>query len=312
VPAQPLDLKDAVAKVEGMLGRLIGEDIELRTSIGPDPVTVMADPGQVEQIILNLCLNARDAMPSGGRLTLGLHSREASGRDFSAPRRAAPGEYAVLVVEDTGVGMDSAVMHRIFEPFFTTKDGMGKGTGLGLSTVYGIAQQMGGTVEVSSMPGEGSRFEVWLPLCADARVSEPSSAMAAPVPEGRETILLVEDEDTVRDLVAQVLAAHGYTVLKARHGEDALGLLRSFNGSVDLLLTDVVMPRMGGRELAERVDAQRPGTPVIFMSGYTDDVTLRNGVWSCERVYLQKPFRMGDLARKIREVLDAQALPPRP
>jgi CheY-like chemotaxis protein len=280
-----------------MLQRLIGEDIRLVTILGPGLLTIKADPGQVEQVLMNLVVNARDAMPQGGTLTI--ETALAPGGGAGAVEL---GPRAVLTVRDTGMGMDAETRSHIFEPFFSTK-GPGKGTGLGLATVYGIVQQSRGEVTVETAPGEGSTFHVSLPLAEGVPLVPDAGPGAAPSPAGTETILLVEDEDAVRELTREVLDAGGYEVLEARNGPEALELAQSHRGDIDLLLADVIMPRMSGRELAERLRTLRPGTKVLFVSGYTDDAVLRHGVLQDEVPFLQKPFAPRDLEQKVREVL---------
>src|SRR6266567_2664086 len=299
-----LDLNAVVSKMGEMLRRLIGEDIALVTGLGSSLGHVKADPGQIEQIIMNLAVNARDAMPEGGRLTLETANIEL---DVAYARKhvgARPGPHVMLALSDTGTGMDAQTQARIFEPFFTTK-GPRKGTGLGLAMVYGIVKQSGGNIWVYSEPGQGTTFKIYLP-----RVGEPVDAghggvlLAAPA-HGMETILLVEDEDAVRDLARDILAGCGYTVLEARHGAEALGISAAHAGKIDLMLTDVVMPEMNGRELAERLAAQRPETKVLYMSGYTDHAVVHHGVLAPQTEFLQKPFTEAVLTRKLRELLDA-------
>jgi len=298
-----LDLNDVVQKVDRMLRRLIGEDIELVTLLDPGLGRVKADPGQVEQVLMNLAVNARDAMPQGGRLLL--RTRNAEAREIRAVT-VAGGSYVVVEVEDTGCGMQPEVLEHIFEPFFTTKE-QGRGTGLGLATVYGIVKQSGGYIDVASEPGAGSRFTIYLPQVEEQAPAEEGFTQRV-LPSGSETILLVEDEPMVRAMVRTVLAECGYTVLEAMQGDDALRLAEEHEGPIHLLLTDVVMPRMSGRELAERLTAQRPDTQVLFMSGYTDDAVMRHGVEDAEMELLQKPFTHLALAQRIRRLLDRAQL----
>jgi PAS domain S-box-containing protein len=297
-----LDLNDLVANVQKMLSRLIGENIQLFTTLDPLLGPVKADPGQIEQILVNLAVNARDAMPGGGRLTVQTADVEVDEASSRACPELRPGRYAVLTVTDTGCGMDRQTLDRIFEPFFTTK-GQGQGTGLGLATVYGIVKQSGGHVRAESEPGRGATFQIYLPVVTE----EPGFAEVArrrgPAPGGRETVLLVEDEEGVRAMARHVLESNGYTVLEAENGQDALRVVGG-RGEVDLLLTDVVMPHLGGRGLAEQVTALRPGVKVLYMSGYTDDTVIRTGVLESENEFLQKPFTTVALLEKVREVLD--------
>jgi CheY-like chemotaxis protein len=263
---------------------------------------VKADPGQVEQVIMNLAVNARDAMPHGGKLTIetsNIELDENYARDHVAVK---PGSYVMIAVTDTGTGMTDKVKSRIFEPFFTTKE-VGKGTGLGLSTVYGIVKQSGGYVWVYSELGIGSTFKVYLP-CVDAPAELPPSQIRQPARRGSETVLLVEDEDGVRALMRQVLHKHGYNVLESRHGGEALLMCERHQGKIDLLLTDVVLEQMSGRELAERLLKVRPEMKVLYVSGYADDAIVHHGVLTEGMAFLQKPFTTESLARKVRYVLD--------
>jgi len=299
-----LALEDVVAGAAKMLTRVIGEDIELVTVLRKEPSTVRIDPGQLEQVIMNLAVNARDAMPTGGRLTIETTQVDLDDTYARMHWPATPGQFAMLAVSDNGVGMDEPTRARIFEPFFTTKE-PGKGTGLGLATVYGIVQQSGGFIWVYSEPGSGATFKIYLPLVdQEAGLNEyPATARAGL--RGMETVLLAEDASAVRAVVRQTLERHGYTVLEAPNGKAALDLAAKQADRIDLLLTDVVMPEMSGRRLAERFTALRPGVKVLYMSGYTDDAVLRHGVLGPGVAYLQKPFSPDVLAGKVREVLDA-------
>jgi signal transduction histidine kinase/CheY-like chemotaxis protein len=296
-----LDLNRVVAGMERMLGRLIGEDIELVTTLQPALGAVRADPGQLGQVILNLAVNARDAMPNGGRLALATAEVELD--DVSARRYPGgqPGRYVRLSVTDTGHGMDAETQAHLFEPFFTTKR-PDKGTGLGLATVYGIVKQSGGNIWVSSTPGRGTTFEIYLPR-AEAAIERREGAVSTPdARQASETILLVEDEDAVRAIIAEVLQESGYSVLEARHGGEALSVSERHVGLIQLLLTDMVMPGMTGRELAQRLTANRPGIKVLYMSGYTDDAGVA-GTTERGTGFLQKPFTPETLSRKVRELL---------
>ncbi len=297
-----LDLNTVVHDLGAILRRLIGEHIALVMMPERHLGSVLADPSQIEQVILNLAVNARDAMPAGGILTI--TTRNVEFRDIYAGdfRSAPPGPYVMLAVSDTGVGMDETTRPKIFEPFFTTKD-PGKGTGLGLSTVDGIVGQSGGSVRVYSEPGKGTTFKIYLPRVADAVVTTPSAPARASVP-GTETILLVEDEDVLRGLAARILQSAGYTVLVAASGEEALLMLNDYDHAVDLLFTDVVLPGMGGRELATRIAAEHPTIRVLYTSGYNDDVTLRLQVQDQATHLVGKPYGVKELTRKVREVLD--------
>jgi len=301
---QVLDLNALVVNLEKLLRRLIGEDVELRTALAPDLGAVKADPGQMEQVIANLVVNARDAMPEGGRLTVETANAELD-KDYADQHfPAPPGSYVLLAVSDTGTGMDPETKSRIFEPFFTTKD-KGKGTGLGLATVYGVVKQSGGYIWVYSEPGQGTAFKIYLPRVREApEPARPSPAPAAPL-RGSETLLLVEDDEMVRHLVSRMLKSRGYTVLAASDGTDALRQVESHRGPIDMLITDVVMPGMSGREVAQRVTTLRPPVKVLYLSGYTDDAIVRHGMLEPGIAFLQKPFSADALARKIREVLDA-------
>ncbi len=301
VQPRVLDLGAAVAQTEKMLRRVIGEDVELTVVRPSGPVRVKADPGQLEQVLLNLAINARDAMPEGGRLTIEVQVVELDAAYAADHLRVRPGAYALLAVSDTGVGMDAATKARAFEPFFTTKGD--KGTGLGLATVYGIVQQSGGSVGVYSEPGRGTTFKVYLPLVPSGAEAPSAQAPAGPPPRGSETVLVAEDEGPVRALIRAVLEAHGYTVLEAADGRQALARAALHAGPIHLLVTDLVMPGAGGREVAERLRELRPGVKVLYLSGYTDDAAVRHGVLEAEADFLQKPFTREALARKVREVL---------
>jgi CheY-like chemotaxis protein len=301
--AQVLDLNTVVADTYKMLRRLIGEDIDLVTVPAQDLGCVKADPGQLEQVLLNLVVNARDAMPRGGRVTIETASVVGGTKD--GPAGIPPGPHTMLAVSDNGSGMDAETLSHIFEPFFTTK-GRDRGTGLGLATVYGIVAQSGGHIAVESEPGQGTVFRVYLP-----RVDEPADRLAPPstgaeARGGQETILLTEDAVDLRALAREVLTRRGYQVLDAADGADALALAERHPGPIHLLLTDVVMPRVSGRELAEQLAAKHPAMKVLYMSGYTDDAVLRHGVLRSEVAFLQKPFGPGALARKVREILDTE------
>ncbi len=299
-----LDLNNLVIDLEKMLGRIIGEDITLTTQLQPTLGRVKADPGQLEQVILNLVVNARDALPHGGKLTLETRNVELDEEYARLHADAKPGRYVLLAVSDTGCGMAPEVQAHIFEPFFTTKE-KGKGTGLGLATVYGIVQQCGGHVSVYSEVGVGTTMKVYLPRVPNAGSSPDSPANLASMPRGHETVLLVEDEDAVRSLARLVLRNYGYTVLEASHGEAAIRLADEHAGHIDLLVTDVIMPGMGGRALAAALLERRPGLRVLYLSGYTDDAVVRHGILQEQVLFLQKPFAAAALARKVREVLDA-------
>jgi PAS domain S-box-containing protein len=300
-----LQLNEVVDGLAPMLQRLIGEDIELVTRPSADTATVYADPGQLEQVLVNLVVNARDAMPHGGAIVITTRNQDiAPGSEFSRNNDDASGAFVVLSVTDTGVGMDDDTVSRIFEPFFTTKD-VGQGTGLGLSMVYGIAKQSGGFITVRSRPNKGSSFELYLPAVADERVTATAAPPLAAY-RGTETILLVEDSDAVRNLAKRILRGLGYTVLTAHDGREALELTSTDHSRIDLLLTDVVMPNMCGRQLAEAITTRRPSIKVLYMSGYTDDVIIQKGVNERGADFIEKPFTAALLGERVRKRLDGQ------
>ena len=301
-----IDLNTIVADMGKLLHRLIGEDIHLATRLDPKLHHVLADPGQVEQVILNLAVNARDAMPTGGNLTIETRNVDLDQNYANSHVDVRPGSYAMLAVSDSGLGMSAEVKARIFEPFFTTKE-TGKGTGLGLATVYGVVKQSGGHVEVYSEPGKGTSFKVYLPRMGKLEPKLMIDSGSFAIPSGRETILLAEDENGVRLLASMALKARGYSVLEARDGREALKIAESHKGPIHLLLTDVVMPNLGGRQLAEQMAKLRPEAKVLYMSGYTDDAVVRHGVLQSNVCYMQKPFTPNSLARKVREALDQVA-----
>ena len=299
-----LNLNDVVANLDKMLRRLIGEDIDLRTALAPDLGAVRADPGQLEQVIVNLAVNARDAMLTGGSLTIET-ANVTLGEDYAATRTVVePGDYVMLAVSDTGTGMDAETQARMFEPFFTTKP-KGKGTGLGLATVYGIVKQSGGYVWVYSEPGRGTTFKIYLRRVDAAVEPEPSPPVAAVSLHGSETVLLVEDEEQVRELTRRLLRASGYQVLAAASGADALRIAEHHDGAIHLLVTDVVMPGMSGREVGLLLGQKHPKMRALYLSGYPDESVVHQGVLAPGTPFLQKPFTAEALARKVREVLDA-------
>jgi len=300
-------LGDVVYGVEKMLRRVIGEDIDLVTVLDRDAGAVMADVGQLEQVLMNLAVNARDAMPTGGKLTIETKNVEHDPDYAREQEAAAVSRFVMLAVTDTGIGMDEATKARIFEPFFTTKE-VGKGTGLGLATVYGIVRQSGGFIWVYSEPGLGTTFKIYLPQVDAVVEGGASGAAPATVLRGTETVLLVEDAGAVRAVARQALARQGYTVLEAADGTEALQIAASHPGPIHLLLTDVVMPGLSGRQLSDQLTLLRPDTRVLYTSGYTDDAVVRHGVLEAGIAYLQKPFTVDGLARKVREVLD-RAIP---
>lgn len=298
-----IDLNPLWRDLDKMVRRVIGEDIELVNALADDLGRVKADPGQIEQVIMNLVVNARDAMPYGGKLTIETANVELDEAYARTHVGAIPGHYVMLSSSDTGVGMPPEVKDRIFEPFFTTKE-KGRGTGLGLSTVYGIVKQSGGYIWVESEPGKGATFKIYLP-----RVDEPLDEVRkigeeVELPRGNETVLVVEDEGEVRKVAVRVLRSQGYRVLEASQGLDAFLICEEHEGPIHLLLTDVVMPRMGGREMADRIAEIRPEIKVLYMSGYTDNAIVHYGVLEKGMNFVQKPFSMESLVRKVREVLD--------
>jgi signal transduction histidine kinase/ActR/RegA family two-component response regulator len=302
-----LDLNDAVSDMDRMLRRVISEDIELRMSLAPDLGRVKADPGQLSQVILNLATNARDAMPTGGVLTLETANVEFDSTFVDGNAMVRSGAYVMLAVSDTGSGMDAATQARIFEPFFTTKE-QGKGTGMGLATVYGIVKQSEGDVLVYSEPGLGTTFKVYLRrYLRDGELAD-STPVKSQAPRGSETVLVVEDEPGVRLLAETLLESVGYRVLTASCADQALEVADQHDGSIDLLLTDVVMPGMSGRELSEQLYHLRPDVKVLYMSGYTPDVAVRHGVLESTTAYLQKPFTPTTLAERVRQVLDVEVV----
>jgi CheY-like chemotaxis protein len=301
-----LDLNAVVEDMLKMLYRLMGEDVEVRFAPCTEAVTVRADPHQLEQVVINLAVNARDAMPRGGKLLLEtrvVNLDESHARQHPEIR---PGRYVMLAVRDTGVGMDEATRQRIFEPFSTTKE-VGKGTGLGLSMVHGIVAQSGGCVDLDSEPGHGATFKIYLPALEE-RAAESAEPVAALDLRGKETILVVEDQAEVRTYAIAVLNEYGYRVIQAANAGEALILCEKGLESIDLILTDVVMFHTNGRELVERLRVTRPGIKALFMSGYTSGVTVHHGVLEQGTHFIQKPFNPEELAEKVREVLG----PPRP
>jgi hypothetical protein len=298
-----VDVNDVVASTEKLLRRLIGEDIELVAVRAPSLGMVKCDPGQLEQIIMNLVVNSRDAMPKGGKLTIETGNAEMDEAYIRGHPVARPGHYVMLAVTDTGIGMDAATQAHIFEPFFTTKE-QGKGTGLGLATVYAIVKQVGGFIWVYSEPGHGTSFKIYLPRVLAESGAAQSGEPGESMPRGTETVLVVEDAASLRTVIRQMLMRLGYQVLDAADGELALKLAERHRGPIHLLLTDVVMPVLGGRQLMERLAKLRPETKVLYTSGYTDDAVVRHGVLEAGIPFLQKPFTPDGLARAVRDVLD--------
>jgi len=302
--ATTLDVNRVVGDMDKMLRRLIGEDVELVTTLERGLGCVRADPGQVEQVVVNLAVNARDAMPRGGRLTIETANVELDAEYAESHLGVSPGAYVMLVVSDTGHGMDAATLAHAFEPFFTTKE-RGKGTGLGLATVYGIVQQAKGYVWVYSEPGMGTRFKIYLPRVDGSAEPHAAARPAVPCVSGRETLMVVEDEPVLRALISEALQAAGFNVLCAKDGDEALGLARAHTGQVDLLLTDVVMPGRSGPDVAARLRELHPALKVVFMSGYTGEVLNQHGALEGAQ-FLEKPFSPDTLSRRLRDVLDAR------
>jgi PAS domain S-box-containing protein len=302
---QVVNLNELLEELHKLLKRLIGEDVELALVLDPNLGFAKVDPGQFEQAVINLAVNARDAMPQGGRLTIETRNAELDEGYAERYSEVRPGRYVLVAVSDTGHGMDESTKARIFEPFFTTKE-VGKGTGLGLAMVYGFVKQSGGHVEVDSEPGHGTTFKVYLPRVKATAPLAKSSPGLLKVPKGAETVLLVEDEDAVRTLSRLILQSGGYTVLEARDGQEGVRVAQQHPGLIHLLVTDLVMPRMSGRQLAEVMTEARPHLQVLFLSGYTDEAVFQHGVLDAGVAVLQKPFSPIGLARKVREVLDAK------
>jgi two-component system cell cycle sensor histidine kinase/response regulator CckA len=302
---QVLDLNALVTNIAMLLKRTLGEDVQFVTRLAPALGLVIADPAQIEQVIMNLAVNARDAMPNGGALTIETSEVRLDAETAARHVGASPGAYVHLAISDTGVGMDATVRAHLFEPFYTTKE-RGKGTGLGLSTVYGIVTQSGGFLTVDSEPGRGSTFHIYLPRSDEALAQATPLAETLAWPGGSETILLVEDHLDVRNVMHEMLARHGYTVLDVGSGEDALDLLQHHASPIDLLLTDIVMPRMSGRDLARQTLMRHPGMQVLYISGYADHPTVAQGL-DAGLSLIQKPFAPGYLLHKVRQALDGRA-----
>ena len=300
---KPLQLPEVVENIGKMLMRLIGEDIEFVTEASPDPWTVRADPSQVEQILMNLVVNARDAMPRGGKLVISTGTLALASPFVERELTIPPGRYATLKVVDNGCGMDEAILSRIFEPFYTTKE-TGKGTGLGMATVYGIVKQSDGYIRVQSAPGGGTSVTVYLPeaVSEECEAKEESRSPVSEELTGRETILLVEDEEMVRELAVESLQRCGYAILQAPNGDEALSICESYMGKIDLLITDLVMPGMNGIELSRKFRDSHPGVPVLFMSGYAEDALDDLGHMTDRQSFLQKPITPSSLSRKVREM----------
>jgi PAS domain S-box-containing protein len=301
VEVRILNLNMVIENMESMIRRLLGEDIEFNTALDRDLDPVLADGGQIEQIIMNLIVNARDAMPEGGRLTIETQNRVLG--DALTHPGLDPGNYVQIGVSDSGSGMTPEVANRVFEPFFTTK-GVGKGTGLGLSTVFGIVKQFNGEIEVYTEVGIGTTFKIYFPAAGASEIPQATERAAGVLPHGTETILLVEDEAPVRELISRILEGCGYTVLQAGDGVEGVEVCGHYPGEIDLIVTDVVMPRLGGGAFTEKIAEKRPGIPVLYMSGYTDDAIVRHGILKRNNEFIQKPFTPGSLAQRVRMILD--------
>jgi CheY-like chemotaxis protein len=296
-----LDLHQVVTDMHALLRRLIGEDVALHTQSEPGLGRINADPGQMEQVLMNLAVNARQAMPTGGRLTIELSNVELDQSYSRAHIAVMPGDFVRLTVSDTGCGMDKETQARAFEPFFTTK---AEGTGLGLSTVYGIVKQSGGNIWVYSEPGLGTAFKLYFPRVRDARQKRPEPIRSLALFDGTETILVVEDEPEVRALIGEVLSTRGYTILSAADPEEAERLEQDYSGKIDLLLTDMVMPVKSGAALAQALARKRPDMKILFMSGYADPTIAHSPAWKAGSPFIQKPFTPAHLAQRLRELLD--------
>jgi CheY-like chemotaxis protein len=297
-----LDLNLLVQELGAMLGRLIGEDIEIGYGLAPDLDPVKADRGQIEQVLVNIIVNARDAMPNGGKITVETMNLDLDEGYANRNLSVVPGPHVVIAISDTGCGMSADVQEHLFEPFFTTK-ATGKGSGLGLATVYGIVQQNGGALSVYSEVGHGSTFKIYLPRAERESRAAAEPPIQASASTGSATILVVEDDGSIRELACRVLAGHGYAVLAASNGEDAKGLCEQHPGPIHLLLSDIVMPGMSGPAVAQLLKTIRPEMKVLYMSGYTDDAIVRHGVLVHDTPFLQKPFAPSRLAEKVVEVL---------
>jgi len=302
-----LDINTVVSEMKNILARLIEENIQIVAVLDQSLGNVKVDPGQLSQVILNLTVNARDAMPKGGRLTIETANVDIDEQMADRYVSVEPGRYVMLAVSDIGIGMNEETKARVFEPFFTTKEA-GKGSGLGLSTVYGIIKQSGGSIWVYSEVGQGTIFKIYLPRVEKEKPpTEDSEARVGKLPRGTETILVVEDEEAVRTLIQDILESCGYTVLAAANGEEAVSICKQHGSSIDLLITDVIMPEMGGPEVANQLLELKSQLRVLYMSGYTDNAIVHHGVLDEGTSFIQKPFSLEGLARKVREVLDAPA-----
>lgn len=301
---KPVNINDVLQELEQMLPRVIGEDIKLTVVLTDTPATVMADPHQIEQVVLNLAINAKDAMPQGGRLILSTAVQEVA-REYGY-EYVKPGRYMVITVEDSGAGMSDEVLKNIFEPFYTTKE-KGRGTGLGLAVSYGIIKQHNGYIHVTSTPGRGTTFEILLPATQEATAAAAPEEEHTAAQGGHETVLIAEDEEAVRELIGSILQSQGYRVLSAANGVEALRLVESAGVQIDLLVTDVVMPEMGGKELVDRLRAQGMGMEVVFISGYTNDALFQENILKEGINFLQKPFKALPLIHMVRRALDKGA-----
>jgi CheY-like chemotaxis protein/two-component sensor histidine kinase len=301
-----INVNSIVSQMKKMLRHLIGEDIELTTNLEQDLDNAKLDSSQIEQVIMNLCINAMDAMPHGGKLTIetaNVYLNEEYSRNHVS---LEPGHYVMLVVIDNGIGMNQEIQERMFEPFFTTKEDS-KGTGLGLSTVYGIIKQSNGSIWTYSEPGKGTTFKIYVPSVRKEPEDEKDLPASQPSLQGTETVLLVEDEGFVRDVASSILKSFGYRVLTARCGEEALKIVNKMkNQSIDLMLTDVIMPGMSGTKLADKIKIKSPGIKIMFMSGYADEAIVHHGILDNEIPFIKKPFNMRDLGKQVREVLDTR------
>ncbi len=303
IKPQIINLNAIVADMKKMIGRLIGENVKLTTNLHSDLGNIKADQGQIEQIILNLTINARDAMPEGGNVTVLTSTVTMNEETDISQFKLPPGNYAKLSVIDTGCGMDEDTQSQIFEPFFTTKD-VNKGTGLGLSTVYGIVQQNKGAIAVESTVGEGTVFQIYFPLTAESPPVKDSKPLLPEMLKGKEKILLVEDEEKVRELMCELLRSNGYDVITANNGQEGLNIFEHNQDSIDLVITDVIMPKMDGKEMADRMRQQRPNLNMVYISGYTEDTISRHGMLDSNAELIKKPFDPDQFVKKIREILD--------
>lgn len=301
---QPACLNSIVANLANMLSRIIGEDIIIDLNIEKPTRTVLVDPVQIEQILMNIAVNARDAMPKGGRLSISVTDIDVEDDSFAHVRDIEPGQYVLLRVSDTGTGIEPDILEKIFEPFFTTK-AKEKGTGLGLATVYGVVKQHNGFIHVDSTIGEGTIFEIYLPVTQESS-EEKTIRDIKSMPHGSETVLVAEDDRGIRKLIHDTLVPLGYTVLEASNGTEALHISRDYDGKIDILLTDVIMPNMNGQELADKLKAEQPEMKVVFMSGYTDEVIAKHGMILAGKFFVQKPLYPVAVAGKIRAVLDGE------